>query len=144
MRNAPQTFANHRALPSNLYVIAFLILAVNVVWQVIQVFQGPGFGTVLGVLVAVALVGHMLTSRRQAQIVQDRVIRLEMRRRLEHLLPVERHGDIARLALPQLIALRFASDAELPTLLAATLADSLTPTAIKQRVTAWQGDRMRV
>ena len=144
MRNAPQTFANHRALPSNLYIAAFLILVVNVVWQVIQAFQAPAFGSVLAVLVAMALVAVMLTSRRSPQIVQDRVIRLEMRLRLERVLPRERHSDIERLSLEQLVGLRFASDAELPALVQDALTQSLSNSDIKRKITAWQADWLRV
>lgn len=144
MRNSPQTFANHRAMPSATYMAAFLILAVNVVWQIIVAVQAPGFGSILAVLVALALVAMMLSMRRSPQIVQDRVIRLEMRLRLERVLPRERHSDIERLTLPQLIALRFASDAELPTLVQDALVNALSNTDIKRKVTAWQADWLRV
>lgn len=139
-----QSYANHRAIPSPMYIGAFLILAVNVVWQVIGAFAAPGFGSILAVLVALALVGVILAARRSAQIVQDRVIRLEMRVRLERVLPPERHADIARLTLPQLVALRFASDAELPALVQETLTQALSNAAIKQKITTWQADWLRV
>ncbi len=139
-----QTYANHRALPSTMYIAAFLILCVNVVWQVIGAISAPSFGSILAVLVALALIGVILAARRCAQIVQDRVIRLEMRLRLERVLPAERHSDIARLTLSQLVALRFASDAELPALVQETLAQALSNAAIKVKITAWQADWLRV
>jgi hypothetical protein len=123
---------------------AFLILAVNVVWQAIGVFQAPGFSSVLAILVAMALIVVAYASRRNAQIVQDRLIRLETRLRLERVLPAERHSDIARLTLPQLVGLRFASDAELPALVQETLAQALTNDAIKKKIGAWQADWLRV
>lgn len=91
-----------------------------------------------------ALIVVAYASRRNAQIVQDRLIRLEMRLRLERVLPPERHGDIARLTLPQLIGLRFASDAELPALVQETLAQGLTSDAIKAKIGVWQADWLRV
>jgi Family of unknown function (DUF6526) len=114
------------------------------VWQAIGVFRAPGFGSVLALLVAIALVLAMLVARRGAQIVQDRIIRLEMLLRLQRVLPSERQAEIARLTLSQLIALRFASDAELPGLVQDALAQSLSNDAIKRKITAWQADWMRV
>jgi Family of unknown function (DUF6526) len=139
-----QTYANHRALPSSLFIAAFLVLVVNVVWQGIALFSAPGFGSVLGLLVALALVLAMLVARRGAQIIQDRIIRLEMQVRLQRVLPVERQADVARLTLSQMVALRFASDAELPGLVQEALAQSLSNDAIKRKINNWQADWLRV
>ena len=144
MTTSTQNYANHRKLPSPAFMSVFLILAVNVVWQAIGVFQAPGFGSVLALLVAMALIVVAYASRRNAQIVQDRLIRLEMRLRLERVLPPERHDDIALLTLPQVVGLRFASDAELPALVQETLAQALTNDAIKKKIGAWQADWLRV
>ena len=84
-------------------------------------------------------------NRRNAQIVQDRVIRVEMRVRLERVLGASRRLDIQRLTLKQLIALRFASDAELPALVDDVLANKIsTPDEIKRRIRDWQADWLRV
>ena len=144
MTTPVQTYANHRAMPSLLFIAAFLALVVNMVWQAIGVFQVPGFGSVMALLVALALVVAMLVARRSAQIIQDRIIRLEMRLRLQRVLPAERHADAARLTLAQLVALRFASDAELPGLVQDALAQSLSNDAIKRKITDWQADWLRV
>jgi hypothetical protein len=63
-----------------------------------------------------------------------------MQLRLGHL---GRESDSQRLTLPQLIALRFASDAELPALIDRAVAEQLTPDAIKRAVRDWQGDYLR-
>jgi hypothetical protein len=139
-----QSFANHRRLPPLAYAVAFIVLIVEVVVRVVGVVQAPSLAGGWAIVVAAALVVIAYYARRNAQIVQDRLIRLEMRRRLERLLPPERHADIARLALPQLIALRFASDAEIPTLLSEALAHGMSATAIKQRISGWQADWLRV
>ena len=139
-----QNLSNHRALPSPAFIVAGLILAVNLVWQSIGAFSAPSFASVLAELVAVALLVVWYSARRSAQVVQDRLIRLEMRLRLERVLPAERHADIARLSVPQLVALRFASDGELPALVQDALAQSLTNAAIKQKITSWQADWLRV
>ncbi len=71
---------------------------------------------------------------------QNRIIRLEMQVRLSRF---GREQDLARLALPQIVALRFASDAELPALINRAIAENLTPDAIKRAVGDWQGDYLR-
>ena len=76
--------------------------------------------------------------------VQDRVIRLEMRLRLAAVLPNDLRAHVMTLTPRQLIALRFASDEELPDLvrrvIAGTLADQR---AIKKAIVHWQGDHLR-
>ncbi len=144
MTKPVQTLANHRALPSPLFLTAFVILVVNVGWQVTGAIRAPAFGSVLAVLVALSLIAVLMVARRSAQIVQDRVIRLEMQLRLARVLTSDRHGDIARLSLSQLVGLRFASDAELPGLVQETLAGSLGNPAIKRKITHWQADWLRV
>lgn len=75
---------------------------------------------------------------------QNRIVRLEMRFRYfaltgQRLEPVEH-----RLSFGQIAALRFASDEELPVLVGRTLAEHLSPDAIKRAISQWEGDYMRV
>jgi hypothetical protein len=144
MTNPPQTYANHRAIPPQSFIVAGLVFATSIVWHGIVLARAPSTDAVIGLLVALALMTVLFASRRNAQIMQDRIIRLEMRLRLERLLPPARHADLDRLSLPQLIALRFASDAELPALVERALAGSLAPNAIKRQITVWQSDWLRV
>ena len=75
---------------------------------------------------------------------QDRVIRTEMRLRLARVLGHDQTSRIEGLTPRQLVALRFAADAELPALVGEVLAGSLTDTnAIKMRVKDWQADYLR-
>ncbi len=93
---------------------------------------------------AIALVIVYLYARSFAVTVQDRVIRLEMRLRLRELLPADLVPRIPEFTRGQLIALRFASDAELPALARRVLDERLMERkVIKQLVRDWQADTLR-
>ena len=82
-------------------------------------------------------------SRLYITALQDRIIRLEERLRLKELLPATRHVEIPQLTTRQLVALRFASDHEVPALVTRTLDESLTPKQIKQAILTWRPDYER-
>lgn len=84
------------------------------------------------------------TTRRYGLKLQDRIIRLEERTRLAALLPASELSAAHSLTLAQIIALRFASDDELPALVRRTLAEHLTPAQIKQSITSWRPDHHRI
>ena len=139
-----QTYATHRALPG-FYVLCGLALLLNAGYLLWTAVRAPTCGAWLGGLAAAALLVVWFNARRKAQIMQDRIIRLEMQVRLRLVLPAERHGDIVRLSLTQLVGLRFASDAELPELVRRVLAGELpTSDRIKRAVREWQPDHLRV
>jgi hypothetical protein len=76
---------------------------------------------------------------------QDRLIRLEERMRMRALLPAETQGRIEDFTPDQLVALRFASDAELPKLAAAVLSGNIQKRAeIKKMIQQWRADHCRV
>jgi hypothetical protein len=76
--------------------------------------------------------------------VQDRVIRLEERIRLQALAPVQWHAQIFRLSEDQLIGLRFAADDEVVELAKQALEHNLTRKQIKERIKSWRPDNWRV
>jgi hypothetical protein len=75
---------------------------------------------------------------------QDRIIRLEEQLRLFQLLPQGLRGRCVELNEAQLIALRFAPDAEVPALVEKALAASLSQRDIKQAIVNWRPDYFRV
>ena len=114
MANEGQNFANHTRFVPPFHYIALPILLANFVWRVVGLFDGLTIDASLNALVAVALIIVALFSRLFALGAQDRVIRLEMRLRMRDLLPEDLQGRINDFTPTQMIALRFASDAELP------------------------------
>src|SRR5690242_9213808 len=139
MMAEPQSYANHaRVVPGFHYIILPILLA-NLIYAIVEGVRFPGVGTVIAALVALALIMLALFARGFALTVQNRVIRLEMRWRLREQLPADLQSAIATLTLDQLVALRFASDSELPELVRVTLRDHLASRkALKQRVKDWQ------
>ena len=139
----PQSIQNHtRQVP--IFVAGMLVLIVNFVGRLVDLRHGISFGSIMEVLVAAALFFLIGTARGSTVTVQDRVVRLEMRLRLAGLLPAELQGRIPEFTVPQLVSLRFASDAELPALARKVLDDKLTDAkAIKKLVQNWQADWLR-
>jgi len=77
--------------------------------------------------------------------VQDRVIRLEERLRMERVLPADMKGRIGELTTAQLVGLRYASDEELPALARRVLDEGITDKkVIKQAVKSWRADHQRI
>ena len=144
MAEVAQSYQKHvRWLPPFHFFVIPVLLA-NVFVSAWRIWQAPTLGTVFGFVVAAALLMLGLLSRVQAVTVQDRVIRLEMRLRLRQLLPADLQPRINDLTHRQLVALRFASDAELPDLVRDVLAGKLTTSKeIKMRVKNWQADWLR-
>ena len=145
MANAtPQSFANHvRFDPPFHFFLAPIGLAAIALSLVLLVRQ-PGMGSVLGVLLSVGFFMIAAKARGYALKTQDRVIRLEERLRLSMLLPETARSRITEFTEPQLIALRFASDAELPALAMRTLNEGLTKKQIKTSIQNWRADYFRV
>lgn len=140
----PQTYANHAKLEPVYHVVAFGVLLVNAGYAAWMLWRAPGFAAALQLALAGALLILFLAMRVFALTVQDRVIRLEERLRLERLLPPDLRARIPELATAQLVALRFASDGELPELVRAVFAEELTDRrAIKQRIRSWRPDYER-
>lgn len=141
----PQTYASHvRRLPRP-YLAAGVMLALNVVGTTALAVRHPGIHSLALVGVAIALFGTHWYARTNALVVQNRVIRLEERLRLERLLPDDLRPRIGELTVDQLVALRFAGDGEVAELTRQVLAENLSDKhEIKRRVRDWRADHLRV
>jgi hypothetical protein len=144
MPQTGQTYKNHIRLLPPFHFFVLPVLAINFVNEIRHVYLDPSRHSAWVLVVAAALLTLGFLSRIMALTVQDRVIRLEMRQRLRDVLPSDLQGRIKDLTTRQLVALRFAGDDEIPTLMREVLAGNLaTSKAIKQRVQNWQGDYLR-
>jgi Family of unknown function (DUF6526) len=146
MPSAPtQNFDNHVKTVPLYNLLAFPFLFVNTVWGFYLAFTRPGTDTAIPALLGIALIVMFYYARRFALTVQDRVIRLETRLRLKELLPADLVARLPEFTTGQLIALRFASDRELPALARRVLDERLQDgMAIKRLITEWQPDHLRV
>ena len=139
-----QNFQNHAKYVPVFHFFVLPMLLLNVGWEIHRVVVALSAGSVKSLLVALALFLAALYGRMFALAVQDRVIRLEMQLRLQRLLPVNLRARIPEFTINQLVALRFASDAELPGLAGTVLTENLqSRKTIKRMIQNWQADNLR-
>lgn len=145
MAERPQSFENHARFVPLFHFGLFGILVVNLIWSIVSLARGATFATAMGVPMAVAFLGLFFYMRSFATTLQDRIIRLEVRLRLERLLPADLRPRISELARDQLVALRFAGDAEMAGLVREVLEQRLARrNEIKRKIRDWQADDLRV
>lgn len=135
-----QTYATHRQR-APMWLVAFFSSAIAFLITIVLLISQPALFTVGLLLMSIALLTTVLMVRGYPLRLQDRIIRLEMQARLARL---GLDARLSQLSPKQIVALRFASDAELPALLERTIAEKLEPDQIKRAVTSWQGDYSRV
>jgi Family of unknown function (DUF6526) len=139
-----QNFENHAKIVPAFHYFILPVLAINFVQSIFQVAHHFSVDAVISVLLALALILLALYARMFALTVQDRVIRLEMQLRLRNLLPPDQHARIVNFTVGQLVALRFASDAELPGLARKVLDEKVDDRkTIKKMIQNWQTDLLR-
>ena len=149
-----QNFSNHGKFVPIFHFFVGPVLILNLIHSVLWLFHGHANSAIgvhaigpaiLNVLVALALLLLAFQARLFALGVQDRVIRLEERMRYERLLPQDLQPRIGEFTIAQLVSLRFASDAELPTLARKVLDGKINDRkSIKQMIQNWRADYQRV
>ena len=145
MAQPTQTYDNHTRWVPMYHFVLGPIFIVNFFLAAYRLITGLTLTNVFGVLLAVALLGAFLFLRVFALKAQDRVIRLEERMRMQLLLPDDLKGRINDFSTNQLIALRFASDGELPELARKVLDENIVDQKpIKQAIKSWRPDYQRV
>lgn len=143
----PQTYKNHVRFhpPFHFFLAPIMLINLGVTIAVL-VRHWPYHIWLHAWIVVVAFALFLLTgfARGYALKVQDRIIRLEEHLRYQRLLTPELVAAAQALTVNQIVALRFASDAELPALVQRALTENLKPKAIKQSITNWRPDYLRV
>jgi len=143
-KTSAQNLKNHARLDPPYHIVLGLVLAVNLVYSIVHLVRHVGVSSAWFVVLSVAIIILYFRVRQYPLKVQDRLIRLEERLRLQALAPAEWHDQINRLSEDQLIALRFASDDELIPLAKQALDEHLSRKQIKERIRDWRADNWRV
>lgn len=142
--NETQNFHNHARYFPLFHFVIFPALALNLIWQGVMLYLHPSWNQAVFIVLSVVFILMILAARLQSLRVQDRVIRLEERIRYSDLLPAELVKSAGSLSIWQIIALRFASDEELPDLVRRTLdGEFATAKDIKTAIKNWRADFLR-
>ena len=144
MSKAPQSAKNHGRFDPFFHFFLAPILLANLVSSIVGLVHRQDFFHWWIFVLSFAAIILLFRLRSYPLKVQDRVIRLEERLRLQALAPVEWHAQIYRLTEDQLIGLRFASDDEVVELAKQALEHNLTRKQIKERIKSWRPDNWRV
>lgn len=141
----PQNYKNHvRWYPLVHFVISPLLF-LNLIWQIVRLYQDASWDRAESVMMAFVFIFLSFAARLQALTAQNRIIRLEETLRYKNILTPELFQKSAKLQIWQTIALRFASDPELPELLQRALnGEFKSSKEIKSAVKNWRGDYLRV
>ena len=136
-----QSYANHRHNPK-LSFIGFLFLLLAIVAFGFRWFDiGGRYAMAVGLLALIASIQVLLSiSRIYITKLQDRIIALEMKVRCATLLTPAQQAAYSQLSRAQVVALRFASDDELPTLLDRAARENLDADQIKRAIQNWVPD----
>jgi hypothetical protein len=146
-KSSPQNFKNHGRIDPLFHYVLFFVLVANLVFAVFHLVHHWHDNPVSSswyIVLSFAAILALLKIRQYPVKVQDRIIRLEERLRLQALAPAEWHSQIYRLTEDQLIGLRFAADDEVVELAKQALEHNLNRKQIKERIKDWRPDHFRV
>jgi uncharacterized membrane protein YdbT with pleckstrin-like domain len=144
MAEAPRNFSNYKRYDPLFHFFILPVLAITLIMAIVHLVRRPGLRSAWLVVIVMAVIVAIFKIRMYALKVQDRVIRLEERLRLATLLDASLRPRIAEFTESQLVALRFASDAELPALATKALNEKLSGIEIKKSIQQWRPDNWRV
>ena len=139
-----QNLGNHARLDPPYHYVLLLILLLNLIFCIVHFYFTRDWFSGWLIVIAIGLIILGAKVRTYPLKAQDRIIRLEERLRLSLLAPEPLRHRISEFTESQLVALRFASDDELPALAARALNDHLNAKEIKKLIVRWRPDHFRV
>jgi hypothetical protein len=139
-----QNLANHARYVPGFHFVTGALAIVILGWSLYRLVTQRSTDALFTTLIALAIVGEFWYLRAFPLAVQDRLICLEEKLRLATLSPSESRSLYGQLTPNQLIALRFASDAEMPALAKRVIDEKITGrAAVKALIVNWRADHMR-
>ncbi len=140
-----QTFENHVRWHVPHHFILMPILLANFIFAIVRIVQDFNIDRAAYLILAIGLIIMGVLVRFNSLTVQTRLIKLEEQLRFERILPKDLTEKAKNLKTGQIIALRFASDEELPLLVERALNNEFEkPVEIKREIKNWRGDYQRV
>jgi hypothetical protein len=140
-----QNYSNHVRWYPLFHFVVVPLLALNFLTHLVRFIMAPGWALFFWVLLSITLVLFAISARLMALKAQDRVIRLEEHLRHQQVLTGDLLARSAALTVGQIIALRFASDDELPGLVERVLNKEFAKNGdIKRAIKNWRPDHHRV
>ena len=137
-----QNFKNHTQIVYGYYISTGIPIPILLGIAIAKIFSEDerSFGFIL-LLIGWIFLSMLFRSRGFALKAQDRAIRAE--ESLRYYLLTGKALD-PRITISQIIALRFASDEEMPALADRAISENLTNKQIKQQIKSWRSDWHRV
>ena len=138
-----QNFKNHARYIPLWHYITPLIIAAILGWGIVNFVDHHAFTHFLGasmILVSIVLLLIWWYARVFAIRAQDRAIRAE--ENFRHFILTGKPFD-SKLSIGQIIALRFASDEEMPALAKKAVEENLSSKQIKEAIKNWRADHHR-
>lgn len=143
--STPQSYGNHTRWFPLVHFILFPLLLLLLILAIIQLVRSFDLQSAMFLLIVVILILLNLAARIQPLRAQDRTIKLEERLRYSEILDDDLYEKAKSLRTSQIIALRFASDAELSELVEKVVNGELSDSVdIKRAIKNWRGDYLRV
>ena len=145
MPESTQSFASHTRWHTPYHFVLFPILFIHFAWCIWRITQDLSLEHAEQLLLSFGLLLMMLLVRVNPLKAQDRIIRLEEQLRYQRLLPADLAARASALPVGFIVALRFASDAELPNLAQRAVDGAFAkPKELKEAIKNWRGDYYRV
>ena len=140
-----QDFQSHRRFDPAWHFVGAMIVLGGFIGAIVHAARHPDrMINWVGVVYTLGILLVVFRARAQTLMVQDRVIRLEMRLRLKDVLPAALAARINELTPRQLVGLRFAGDSEMTGLVERCLSGQLADgEAVKKEIKNWQPDWLR-